>query len=92
MKIVTYHVAPRYSGGSPAMVDYDTAARVAMEEMRAYAEALEGSRAERERERAERLGIAGIVESRLESAQGWNVGDLLTGETSFRPFKESTHA
>lgn len=90
MKIVTYHVAPRYSGGSPAMVDYDTAARVAMEELRAYAEALEGPRAERER--AERLGIAGIVESHLESPQGWNVGDLLTGETSFRPFKESTHA
>lgn len=67
------------------MVDEATARRVAAEEHRAYKDCIKGSPAERER--AERLGLSGIVEGLVEGPKNWTVLDYITHEVSTRPFK-----
>lgn len=81
-----YDVKPRYTAGSPAQVDLETATRVADQERRGYDEALEGSYGAVEREKAERLGLKGIVEERVEKIDCWIVCDLLTSEKFVRMF------
>ena len=61
-----YNVAPRYTAGSPAIVDARTAERVAAQEKNAIVSILESYEGERAAERARRLGLRGIVECRTE--------------------------
>jgi hypothetical protein len=56
-----YSVVPRYTAGSPAAVDEQTALRVAREERAAYERLMTGLYGEEEKRRAERLGLGGIV-------------------------------
>ena len=83
-----YHVDPRYTGGSGAMVDEATARRVAEEEKRSIEYVLKGYEGEKNKALAERLGLRGIAEVRVEKGsgrkQGWEVLDLCTGERFFR--------
>jgi hypothetical protein len=81
-----FNVAPRHSPGSPAMVDFGTAAHVADQEMLFHAHAIAGRYGTEARKRAEAAGLKGIVECRRETRKGWEVLDLLTGETFLRPF------
>ena len=87
-KFVSFNVAPRYSGGSPAGVDEETALRVAAEEKESIRFVLEGCEGPEAKSRAERLGLRGIVEQRTEKGsgkkEGWEVLDLCTGERFFR--------
>lgn len=78
-----YNVAPRYSSGSPALVDRNTALHVAQQEHEQYQAHLEGLYGTAQQERAKTLGLDGIVESRLEksNSRGWRVYDVLTGKT-----------
>jgi hypothetical protein len=76
-----YHVAPRYTPGSPALVDEPTALQVAAEECSSYEYHLQGRHGELEQLRAQQLGLANIVEKRIEVRDGWAVEDLITQET-----------
>jgi len=88
-----YNVAPRYTPGSPAMVNQEIAERVAAQEKSSIQHALEGTWGPEEQARAERLGLRGIVEFREERGSGkkygWEVTDLCTGERFFRLCTES---
>ena len=81
-----YNVRPRYTAGSPAMVDEATARRVAEQEKDAYEAALEGVYGEEDQRKAKALGLRGITE-RVREAMGrfWEVTDLITDETYMRP-------
>jgi hypothetical protein len=83
---VYYHVAPRYSGGSPAQVDFVTAQHVADDERRAYDNALQGAYGDEGIKNAQAKGLKGIVEEREERADCWIVSDLLTGDHFIRLF------
>jgi hypothetical protein len=85
---VSYNVRPRYTGGSPAMVDERTARRVAESEQDSYEAALEGIYGPEYQERADSLGVRGIAEAVYETRKGWEVEDLITGERYLRPFDE----
>lgn len=78
---VYFQVKPRYTPGSPGMVDEDTAQRVANEELRAFSVALSGGYGEKEKALAETVGLAGIAEAIVERRNGWDVRDLLTDAT-----------
>lgn len=85
-----FNVNPRYTSGSPAMVDGPTAARVAVQEREAYERELAGTYGEELKKRAETLGLKGIVEhvlreERRDRRDGFMVRDLLTDETYWRP-------
>jgi hypothetical protein len=89
----SYSVAPRYTPGSPGLVDRRIAERVAREEARAYEEAITGADGEAETRKAKALGLCGVAEYREEvgsgKKHGWNVLDLCTGETFFRSTPEA---
>lgn len=91
MKSVNYcNVRPRYTPGSPAMVDHHTAAKVAKDEKEFYQYALSGIWGENEKARAEREGLKGIAEQvlyehRQNRVNGFIVRDLITGEEYWRP-------
>jgi hypothetical protein len=76
-----YNVAPRYTGGSPALVDRETAEAVMEEELDAYSRAMFGVYGEKHREKARRLGLKGIVEHRQTFAHHYIATDEITGET-----------
>jgi hypothetical protein len=71
------------------MVDSETADRVAAQEKQAYQDALTGICGAAEKEKAEKLGLGGIVEAckeeRRDRTDGWAVHDLITDEWSWRP-------
>ena len=69
------------------MVGEAIALRVAEQEKGMIQAYLDGFHGDEEKARAERLGLSGIVEERHERAVGWQVRDLITGETFVRPFK-----
>jgi hypothetical protein len=80
-----YNVAPRWSSGSPAMVDRRTAIGVAGDEQSSHSHALQGFYGEDKQRAAQAPGaLSGIVEHRHESGRGWFVRDLLTGEYFYR--------
>jgi hypothetical protein len=85
MRTVYWNVAPRYTAGSPAMVDEVTARLVAKQEKHAIIGVLEGSCGEELRKQAEQLGLAGIVWSSMELGKATVIIDLLTGETRNEP-------
>lgn len=77
----SYHVYPRYTPGSPAMVDVATAERVARQEREAFADCdILGM---------ENKGLSGIVlakkEARQDRVDGWEIVDLITDERCFKP-------
>jgi len=85
-----YNVRPRYTSGSPAMVDAQTAARVAKQEKAAYEDALSGQLGVELRERAEREGCRGIAERvmrerRQNRVNGFDVYDLILCQEYWRP-------
>jgi hypothetical protein len=74
-----FDVHPRYSAGSPAMVDMQTALGVARDEQQMFPGALEGVFGAEERRAAQTLGLGGIVEWKMESgASSILAYDLLT--------------
>lgn len=84
------NVRPRYTPGSPAMVDMRTASKVAHEEKQFYEYALSGVWGEKEKARAEAEGLKGIAEQvlyehRQNRQNGFMVRDLITGEEHWRP-------
>lgn len=81
-----YNVKPRYTPGSPGMVDQKTAERVAEQERRCHKEALDGIYGEHLLRVAETQGLLGIVERVYETAIGWEVHDLMTSDQYMRPF------
>lgn len=88
-----YNVAPRYTPGSPALVDEATARRVASEEQDALHYILQGFEGPDAKRRAQHLGLRGVAEARRERGsgkkQGWEIEDLCTGERFFRLCAES---
>jgi len=91
---VTWNVAPRYTAGSPAMVDEATARRVAAQEQDAIEAFLDGSCGEENRTKAEKLGLDGIVWSSLEIRRVLVTEDLITGAVIKHPIRndqEATH-
>lgn len=82
----TYNVAPRWTGGSPAQVDFATAQRVLYEEQVAHQMALSGTYGDEKARLAAELPYAlrGIVEERIEHSDGWLVRDLLSREVCYR--------
>lgn len=76
-----YHVAPRYTCGSPACVDQHIAAEVANEELRAYDRYLAGIYGAEATQEASERGLGGIVERRTQLRGGIEVFDLLTNAT-----------
>lgn len=80
MRNCHYHVAPRYSAGSPSLVSEFIALRVAEQEKRGHEQALSGAWGDREKLRAERLGLRGVAELREETKKGWLIFDLCTEE------------
>ena len=88
-----FNVAPRYTPGSPALVDEGIAVRVALQERSSIVHVLDGMEGEKNQKRAERLGLRGIVEYRVfrgsGKKEGWEVTDLCTGEKLFRLSSEA---
>ena len=76
----SFHVRPRYTPGSPAMVNPRLCRRVAEEERQAIQGHLEGVYGPAEVERAKRLGLHRIALHTVESKGGLTVTDLLTSE------------
>jgi hypothetical protein len=85
MAKIYYDVAPRYTCGSPAMVDRQTALHVAQQEKEAYEATLEGIYGEAAKIEAERLGLHWIVWSTNESNARLSKFDILTGITLIQP-------
>ncbi len=77
----SYNVAPRYTPGSPALVDEALALRVAHDEREAYESALRGGDGVRAQERAKALGLANIAYAAIEWGSGrkarWLRWDLI---------------
>ena len=88
MKKPQFHVRPRYSCGSPAMVSEAIALRVAEDEIRCHSQALEGAYGPMLKMRAEALGLSEISYTLTESGSGrnfrWLLHDLITGEHKLR--------
>lgn len=84
---ITFNVSPRYTCGSPAAVDMDTALRVALEEKEAYEVAKEGIYGADDKKKAESEGLHLIAFEMRETSKGWQVHDLITGKQWFWPFE-----
>ncbi len=85
-----YQVAPKYTAGSPAQVDEQTARRVAAEEARSYANHLEGVYGPEDQEKAQAEGLGGISERVTQHAGHMVVEDLITGQRFRRLYQVST--
>lgn len=90
MNPVYYHVAPRYTPGSPAQVDKLLALRVAHEEMEFYAFAMSGVLGPDRKKVAEERGLAEIVWSTMETRGQMYYEDLITGKTWMRKVHPKT--
>jgi hypothetical protein len=75
-----FNVRPRFTPGSPALVNEHTALHVAKGEKMAYEDALTGTFGTPDLEVARAQGLKGIVEAAFERGDGWDVRDVLTGE------------
>lgn len=76
-----FNVAPRYTAGSPALVDETTAVEVARSERHWYGLLLENpGMAPADTEKAKQLGLRGIVYTYHLSGRFIHVEDMLTGE------------
>lgn len=77
---ITYNVAPRYSAGSPAMVDRKTALGVAEDEIDGHGAALQGIYGIPQRDLARSKGLSGIVTEVAHYSTYTITEDLITGE------------
>lgn len=84
-----YNVKPRYSPGSPAMVDAPTAAMVANDEKDGHERTLSGVYGDEAREKAEKDTLRGLAERVTERSDCWLIQDLITDEVYIRPFEVS---
>lgn len=80
-----YHLVPRYSSGSPAMVDLGEAVRVADHEQEAYFNCLTGVFGNDLQVMAKSKGLSGIAYARWEKGNKVYRLDLLTGIESIEP-------
>lgn len=78
MSASMFDVRPRYTPGSPAMVDRATAERVARDERAAYHDAISWS-LDPQHAKAREQGLGGIVRECWEHHGVLNYRDLLTG-------------
>ncbi len=81
-KTIAFHVAPRYSSGSPAMVPARIAWDVATNERDGYKNMLDGVQGDKRVEFARREGLDRIVVCAYELGKHWHVFDMITGEIS----------
>lgn len=79
-RLLSYHVTPRYTPGSPALVRREIAEAVAVQEKHGYEHALTGIMGDAEKQKAEHFGLRGIAEERYEQRDRWIIRDLVTGE------------
>jgi hypothetical protein len=77
---IAYHVAPRYSCGSPAQVDEKIARRVIEDEKEAFQAHLEGVYGPEAQHLAQQRGLSRIVYSTLEKRNKQFVKDEMTDE------------
>lgn len=82
-----FNVRPRYSPGSPAMVDGPTAAMVANDEKDGHERTLAGIYGDDARTKAEGDTLRGLAERVTERSDCWLVQDLVTDEVYIRPFE-----
>lgn len=73
-----YRVEPRYTCGSPALVDLKTATQVAYEEKRAYERCISGRNGKQDRDYAYVRGLEGIVTLADRGAKGERIDALHT--------------
>jgi hypothetical protein len=85
MKTQTVNVAPRYSCGSPGLVDVGTARRVIESEREGYATALEGFYGEDAQTDAKARGLSRIAYTITWVGKWMDVVDLITGERTRVP-------
>lgn len=85
---VFYHVAPRYSAGSPAQVPEGTARVVAKQEELSHAKYLAGAYGYAAMKEAKELGLGGIVYSSREKGRAMLVEDLITKEKFKVPIQQ----
>lgn len=84
-----FHVAPRYTCGSPAMIDLAQACHIADGERNSYETHLTGVFGEHLKTFAEKKGLGGIAYARWEKGgKVWRL-DLLTGEEKIEPARLS---
>ena len=76
----SFHVAPRWSSGSPAMVDMMTAMKVARDEVECGQFAAQGAYGEEAKLKYELCGLRGIVYITYEKRGYMWVQDVLTDE------------
>ena len=81
-----FNVQPRYTAGSPGVVDQDEALRVARSEVRLYNEALAGVYGDEDLVRASVVGLDGISILRVEMSSNWRIYDLITASVWEEPF------
>ena len=91
MRSGSYYVAPRYAGGSPALVDGDTAIAVAVDEAQAIERHVEGVHGEESKTRAQKLGLANIVYFRWSKGKKTFRYDLLTETVIEEPKRLDYH-
>ena len=94
-----YNVNPRYSGGSPAQVDFETAQKVVNDERKHYSIAMSGAYGEKTKNEAEskglgpfeveKKGLRSPVEETSEHSNHWLVKCLITGKLFRREFPEN---
>lgn len=95
---MNYNVYPRYTSGSPALVDADIAHRVARQEVQAYDTLMANPEMiPEDTAKAKALGLKGIVEEmvhpqRKNRLDGFMVHDLITDEEYWRPQRGATAA
>lgn len=76
-----YNVIPKYSGGSPALVDEATARRVAWQEEQAFQRTIAGAYGPDAAAKAEARGLGNIVLRVIQSrGPRFVVTDIITGE------------
>jgi len=80
-----FHVHPRYTCGSGAMVDMMTCMHVAAQEKESYQHILEGAEGEERQALAQEVGLEGICYARWEKGRRVFRYDLLTGRTFQEP-------
>lgn len=83
-----YHVAPRYSAGSPAQVTHEQALHAAVQESGGFWWSTEGRYGADKQQLAAQVGLQGIVYSSYELGRKQYVTDLCTGETFIVPNRE----
>ncbi len=79
--MIWHEVAPRYTPGTPGEVTHHQAARCAEQELLSYIRAVTWARGyvPGETDKADRLGLAGIVMHVESTSTGYRVCDVLTG-------------